>query len=139
MNKKDLKKLVEADSRLDCPFCPGNIKSEIIERLDSVCAIQDKYPVTDGHILIIPIRHSEDFFSLTADERRDVEELLFIMKKRILEKDISVTGFNIGANCGKSAGQTVFHAHIHLIPRRDGDTPDPRGGVRGVIPRKMSY
>ena len=123
----------------DCPFCFENIKSEIIERFNSVCAIQDKYPVTNGHVLIIPKRHSEDFFSLTDDERRDAEKLLLIMKKRILERDSSVTGFNIGANCGKSAGQTVFHAHIHLIPRRDGDTPDPRGGVRGVIPDKMGY
>jgi diadenosine tetraphosphate (Ap4A) HIT family hydrolase len=61
------------------------------------------------------------------------------MKERIIKRDSAVTGFNIGANCGKSAGQTVFHAHIHLIPRRDGDTPNPRGGVRGAIPDKMSY
>ena len=123
----------------DCPFCCENIKSKIIEKFNSVCAIQDKCPVTTGHILIIPERHSEDFFSLTADERRDAENLLLIMKKRILETDSSVTGFNMGANCGQSAGQTVFHAHIHLIPRRDGDTSNPRGGVRGVIPDKMAY
>jgi len=139
MNEDDLKNFVEADSRSDCPFCIENIQSEIIERLDSVCAIKDRYPVTTNHILIIPMRHSADFFSLTTAERRDVEALLLLMKKRISERDSSVTGFNIGANCGKSAGQTVFHAHIHLIPRRDGDTPDPRGGVRGVIPDKMSY
>jgi ATP adenylyltransferase len=139
MNEKDLRNFNQARSGLDCPFCYENIKSEIIERFNSVCAIKDKYPVTEGHILIIPIRHSEDFFSLTTIERRDVEELLLIMKKRILEGDSLITGFNIGANSGKSAGQTVFHAHIHLIPRRDGDTPNPMGGVRGVIPDKMSY
>jgi diadenosine tetraphosphate (Ap4A) HIT family hydrolase len=139
MNENDLKNWVDAGSRSDCPFCIENIQSEIIERLDSVYAIEDRYPVTTNHILIIPMRHSEDFFSLTAEERRDVEALLLLMKKRISERDSSVTGFNIGANCGKSAGQTVFHAHIHLIPRRDGDNPNPRGGVRGVIPRKMSY
>ncbi|NIO19566.1 MAG: HIT domain-containing protein, partial [Candidatus Aenigmarchaeota archaeon] len=72
-------------------------------------------------------------------ERRDAEGLLRILKNRILRKDQSVTGFNIGSNGGASAGQTIFHAHIHLIPRRDGDTPDPRGGVRGVIPEKMGY
>jgi diadenosine tetraphosphate (Ap4A) HIT family hydrolase len=104
-----------------------------------VCAIKDKYPVTNGHILIIPIRHSEDFFSLKTNEKRDAEELLLLMKKQILKRDSSVTGFNIGTNSGKSAGQTVFHAHIHLIPRRNGDTPNPMGGVRGVIPDKMSY
>ena len=139
MNDKDTKNFVYDRSKVDCPFCYENIKSEIIERLNSVCAIKDKYPVTEGHILIIPIRHSEDFFSLTNDEKRDAEELLIIMKKQILERDSSVTGFNIGANSGKSAGQTVFHAHIHLIPRREGDTPNPMGGVRGVIPDKMSY
>jgi ATP adenylyltransferase len=139
MNDKDTKNFVPDRSKVDCPFCYENIKSEIIERLNSVCAIKDKYPVTNGHILIIPIRHSEDFFSLKTNERRDAEELLLLMKKQILERDSSVTGFNIGANSGESAGQTVFHAHIHLIPRRDEDTPNPMGGVRGVIPDKMSY
>jgi ATP adenylyltransferase len=139
MNKKDPRNLDNAKSVSDCPFCYENIKSEIIERLNSVCAIQDKYPVTSGHLLLVPINHSEDFFSLTTNERRDVEELLLLMKERISERDSSVTGFNIGVNCGKSAGQTIFHAHIHLIPRREGDTPNPLGGVRGVIPDKMSY
>jgi ATP adenylyltransferase len=139
MNSKNSSNSVHAKSISNCRFCCENIKSAIIARHKSVCAIEDKYPVTEGHILIIPIRHSEEFFSLTTNERRDAEELLLIMKKRILEKDPRVTGFNIGTNIGKSAGQTVFHAHIHLIPRRDGDTPNPRGGVRGVIPDKMSY
>jgi ATP adenylyltransferase len=139
MNEEDKRIFNQAKSKSDCPFCHENIKSKIIERLNSVCAIQDKYPVTTGHILIVPIKHSEDFFSLSTDERRDAEALLLLMKERIAQRDSSVTGFNIGTNCGKSAGQTVFHAHIHLIPRRQGDTPDPRGGVRGVIPDKMSY
>ena len=64
---------------------------------------------------------------------------LFRIPQRITEKDSSVTGFNIGINSGESAGQTIFHCHIHLIPRRNGDTPNPRGGVRGVIPDKMGY
>jgi ATP adenylyltransferase len=139
MNEKDKTIFARTKSKSDCPFCHENIKSKIIERLNSVCAIQDKYPVTTGHILIVPIKHSEDFFSLSTDERRDAEALLLLMKERIARRDSSVTGFNIGTNCGKSAGQTVFHAHIHLMPRRDGDTPKPRGGVRGVIPDKMSY
>ena len=139
MNSQNSSDCAHAKSMSDCRFCHQNIQSEIIERHKSVCAIKDKYPVTDGHVLIIPIRHSEDFFSMTPDERKDAEELLIIMKKRILERDPRVTGFNIGINIGKSAGQTVFHSHMHLIPRRDGDTPNPRGGVRGVIPAKMSY
>jgi diadenosine tetraphosphate (Ap4A) HIT family hydrolase len=139
MNEKEINAFGLEKSRSDCPFCYENIESKIIDRLNSVCAIQDKYPVTTGHILIVPIQHSEDFFSLSTNEKRDAEALLLLMKKRISRRDSSVTGFNIGTNCGKSAGQTVFHAHIHLIPRRDGDTPNPRGGVRGVIPDKMSY
>jgi len=80
-----------------------------------------------------------DYFSMNEDEKRDIGALIMKLKNRITEKDDSVTGFNIGTNIGESAGQTIFHAHIHLIPRRNGDTPNPRGGVRGVIPEKMSY
>jgi len=123
----------------DCPFCFDNIKDCIIAEQNSVVAIQDSYPVTDGHLLIVPKRHIEDYFSMDETERRDIEALIMKLKNRVMENDQSVTGFNIGTNIGESAGQTIFHAHIHLIPRRNGDTPHPRGGVRGVIPEKMSY
>ena len=76
---------------------------------------------------------------MTEQERNDADNLLRILQKKISANDPTVTGFNVGVNCGVSAGQSVMHAHIHLIPRRDGDTPRPRGGVRGVIPRKMDY
>jgi diadenosine tetraphosphate (Ap4A) HIT family hydrolase len=122
-----------------CPFCADRITGRIVEENGTAIAIRDKYPVTQYHTLILPRRHTVDFFTMTPQERRDTEALIFIMKNRILEKDSSVTGFNIGFNCGESAGQTLMHAHMHLIPRRDGDTPFPRGGVRGVIPEKMSY
>jgi len=125
--------------KIDCPFCYNNIKERIVDELNSVVAIPDKYPVADGHLLIIPKRHIENYFSMNKTERKDTENLIIILKDGIVESDSSVTGFNIGTNIGKSAGQTVFHAHIHLIPRRDGDTLEPRGGVRGVIPGKMSY
>ena len=65
--------------------------------------------------------------------------MLHEQRLSILEKDNTVTGFNVGINAGASAGQTVFHVHVHLIPRRDGDVVDPRGGVRGVIPSKQGY
>ena len=81
----------------------------------------------------------EDYFSMDEAEKKDIGALIMILKNRIVEKDQTVTGFNLGTNIGESAGQTIFHAHIHLIPRRSGDTPNPRGGVRGVIPEKMSY
>jgi ATP adenylyltransferase len=121
-----------------CRFCPAKIRPLVVAELDSVWAVRDRHPVSEGHHLIIPKRHAPDWFSMTEKERRDAEALLLILKSRI-SADRTVTGFNIGMNCGESAGQTVFHAHIHLIPRRDGDTPHPRGGVRGVIPDKMSY
>ena len=121
-----------------CRFCPARIRNLVVAELDSVWAVRDRHPVSEGHHLIIPKRHAPDWFSMTERERRDAEALLLILKSRI-SADRTVTGFNIGMNCGESAGQTVFHAHIHLIPRRDGDTPHPRGGVRGVIPDKMSY
>jgi len=80
-----------------------------------------------------------DYFSMNDIEKRDVDSLIMKLKNRITEKDHTVTGFNLGTNIGESAGQTIFHTHIHLIPRRKDDTPHPRGGVRGVIPEKMSY
>jgi ATP adenylyltransferase len=122
-----------------CLFCSEDIKSRKNEEFDSVFAIEDNFPVSPGHHLIIPFRHTADFFTMNAKERTDAEGLLRLLKKRIAQKDRSVTGFNVGANCGISAGQTIDHAHIHLIPRRKGDTPNPRGGVRGVIPEKMNY
>jgi len=123
----------------DCPFCYDNIKDRVVAEQNSVVAIPDSYPVTDKHLLIIPKRHVEDYFLMNETEKRDFDVLIMDLKNRIAEKDHSVTGFNLGANIGESAGQTIFHAHVHLIPRRTGDTPNPRGGVRGVIPEKMSY
>ena len=123
----------------ECPFCYHNCKTRIVEELETVFSIQDQYPVAENHLLIIPKRHTEDYFSLSENERFEANQLIKISRKNILQNDSTVTGFNIGMNCGESAGQTIFHCHIHLIPRRDGDTPAPRGGVRGVIPSKMSY
>jgi diadenosine tetraphosphate (Ap4A) HIT family hydrolase len=127
------------DDDLNCEFCYEKIKKRIVAENNSVVAIKDTYPVTEAHHLILPKRHVIDYFEMTPDERQDAEGLIRVLKKRIEEKDKTITGFNIGTNCGESAGQTIFHAHIHFIPRRDGDTPNPRGGVRGVIPDKMNY
>lgn len=76
---------------------------------------------------------------MTPEEHRETDELLLRIRNQILKSDPTVVGFNIGANCGEAAGQTISHAHIHLIPRRFGDTPNPRGGIRGVLPGKMAY
>ena len=123
----------------NCLFCYENIKDRIIAEEGSVVAIEDKYPVCDGHLLIVPKRHVKDYFSMTETETKDTRRLILALRDRMLARDLSVTSFNIGTNIGESAGQTIFHAHIHFIPRRDGDTPHPRGGVRGVIPDKMGY
>lgn len=122
-----------------CPFCWGNSKTRCLEIYNSVFAMYDEYPVTDSHVLILTKRHIENYFGMTAQEKMDCDYMIRILRRRISKDDPAVTGFNIGINSGKSAGQAIFHAHIHLIPRRDGDTPSPRGGVRGVIPEKMDY
>jgi ATP adenylyltransferase len=88
--------------------------------------------------LVIPVRHAPDFFSMTDTERREADQLLRLLQGRIRNDDTKVAGFNVGANCGDAAGQTIDHAHIHLIPRRKGDMENPRGGVRGVIPRMQA-
>ena len=121
-----------SESKLNCPFCSASIESKIIERLGTVVAIRDKHSVTKGHVLVLPIRHTLDFFSITSEEKKDADKLIRILRDRIEKSDSTVTGFNIGTNCGKSAGQTIMHAHIHLIPRRNGDTPNPKGDVRVI-------
>lgn len=122
-----------------CPFCWGNLKNRSIEIYDSVFAIYDENPVAEGHLLILTKRHIENYFGMTVKERMDCDDMIQILSKKIFNDDRAVTGFNIGINCGESAGQTIFHAHFHLIPRREGDTPNPRSGARAVIPDKMRH
>jgi len=99
----------------------------------------DNFPVTEGHTLIIPKRHVAEYFELYQPELNGTQSLLSQMKQEISRADGRVSAFNIGVNIGIAAGQTVSHCHVHLIPRRDGDVENPRGGVRGVIPAKQSY
>jgi ATP adenylyltransferase len=122
----------------NCVFC--NLPSERILRSSKTCiTILDAYAVTPLHTLIIPKMHIADYFDLSDDVRNDIECHLDEERKIIRHSDPTVTGFNIGINCGEDAGQTVMHCHVHLIPRRKGDIDDPRGGVRGVIPDKRIY
>lgn len=121
-----------------CPFC-GLSDERIVASSNLSLAFYDAFPVTPMHGLVIPRRHTPDFFSLTNDERSDCFRLLDTLKDLILRNDPTVEGFNIGANCGLAAGQTVFHCHVHLIPRRTGDVQRPRGGVRAVIPGRADY
>ena len=102
-------------------------------------AVQDGFPVTEGHVLVIPKRHVTDFFGLSDDEVLACNQLLKELRSTILVQDELVEGFNVGMNAGATAGQTIFHCHIHLIPRRQGDVENPRGGVRHTIPGKGFY
>ena len=122
-----------------CPFCDSLQQQRVVAEYGTVFALLDKYLVTKGHHLIVTKNHVSDFFAMSDAERRDAEALLVVLKKQILEDDPSVEGFNVGMNCGEVAGQTIMHAHIHLIPRRVGDVDAPRGGVRGCVPGKMGY
>lgn len=123
----------------DCIFCRWIRQGKAVVSLDTVAAFDDGYPVTDGHLLIVPLRHTPDWLGMTEREIRDSETLIRTLAAKIRTRDATVTGFNIGTNIGASAGQSVFHAHVHLIPRRDGDTENPRGGIRGVIDGKRCY
>ena len=127
-----------SDRASSCIFC-NNCAGRIIAENELCFAIRDGFPVTDLHTLIIPKRHVADYFDLYQPELNAIHELLTQQKQSIMQEDTSVIGFNVGINAGKAAGQTVFHVHVHLIPRRDGDVAEPRGGVRGVIPQKQSY
>ena len=121
-----------------CPFCTIKTEDKIIDgKLAFV--IEDSSPVTKHHSLIIPKRHFESFFDITNEELLEINELLKARKEQIKTLDSTVEGFNIGINIGEIAGQSIFHLHVHLIPRRAGDLKNPKGGVRGVIPGKRNY
>ncbi|MFC1799887.1 HIT family protein [Candidatus Eisenbacteria bacterium] len=122
-----------------CPFCQVLRDSRVIASNGIAYAIHDKFPITEGHMLVIPVRHFADFFEISDSEHEAVFDLTKAMRRKLLADDNRITGFNVGVNVGEVAGQTVPHCHIHLIPRRAGDTDRPRGGVRGIIPDKRSY
>lgn len=132
--RQDIKEIKEG-----CPFCQASLNREVIIENEYSLAFLDEYPVSTGHTLVVARRHIDDYFKLSVTEQVGVDELLLIRRNQLLQEDSSIVGFNIGVNCGKAAGQTIDHCHIHLIPRRAGDTPHPEGGVRGVIPDRMSY
>ena len=122
----------------DCLFC--NIPQErIVLENDLAYVARDGYPVTEMHSLVVPKRHVKEYFDLTKDELLACDQLIRSLKEEISNSDSSVDGLNIGMNAGESAGQTIFHCHIHLIPRRTGDVENPRGGVRSIIPGKGDY
>lgn len=121
-----------------CPFCNPDPKIKLISESATVYSIFDKFPVSPGHALIIPKKHCSDYFDLTF---REQSACFFMLNhvKQIVAKAYNPDGFNVGINIGETAGQTINHVHIHLIPRYKGDVKEPRGGVRGVIPDKRDY
>lgn len=120
-----------------CPFCNPD-KERITRESDLAFAMRDGFPVSKGHMLIIPKRHISSFFDLTDDEYKEIRGLL-IESKNLLDLELSPDGYNIGVNDGPAAGQTVPHLHFHLIPRYLGDREDPRGGIRWILPEKADY
>ena len=124
-------------SKASCPFCALPAE-RILLLADEALVIRDAFPVSPGHTLVIPRRHIGSFFELTDAERACMVELLARAKAE-LDLSFQPDGFNIGINDGAAAGQTVQHLHLHLIPRYRGDVPDPRGGVRWVMPSKAKY
>jgi diadenosine tetraphosphate (Ap4A) HIT family hydrolase len=120
---------------MNCPFC--QITNKVITEDRLALSFYDGYPTSPGHSLVVPRRHVEAYFECSPKEKAALWEMVEAVR-RILE-ELKPDGFNIGFNVGKAAGQTVFHTHIHVIPRYDGDVPDPRGGVRHAVVGKGYY
>lgn len=122
---------------VNCPFCdlpPGSI----VQQNQHALAFRDRYPLAEGHTLVIPRRHVGSPFELEADELALLWSLV-AQVRRALAAELAPEGFTIGVNDGEAAGQTVMHAHVHVVPRWSGDVTDPRGGIRWVIPEKAPY
>jgi len=134
-------------NELDCPFCmeeevinsPDISPSDVIWRGHFCYVKYDAYAVTKHHCLIIPYAHVASYFDLAQRERQEMDKALFWAKSHLEALDDTIMSFNMGINDGVEAGQSIPHCHIHVIPRRQGDVANPRGGVRGVIPEKQDY
>jgi diadenosine tetraphosphate (Ap4A) HIT family hydrolase len=120
-----------------CPFCTMPV-DRLLEANEGAFVVLDTYPVARGHSLVVSRRHVEDIFDLTANEITDILRLIVATRMR-LDVELRPAGYNVGVNVGPTAGQTIMHAHVHIIPRYPGDSADPTGGVRGVIPGKARY
>lgn len=126
---------------MDCIFCQISKKTtnrKIVKEFRYCYAILDDFPVSPGHLLIIPYEHTENWFTAKDQVKKDIIQAIENMKIEI-DKNYKPDGYNIGINCGTAAGQSIMHLHVHLIPRYVGDHSNPKGGVRGVIPNKQSY
>jgi diadenosine tetraphosphate (Ap4A) HIT family hydrolase len=120
-----------------CPFCKVD-RGRVLVASDVALAFLDAYPVTEGHTLVAPRQHAMSIYQLSAGEQSDLWAMVGEVRTLLIQR-YAPDGFNIAVNDGTAAGQTIGHAHIHVIPRRTGDVPDARGGVRNVIPGKARY
>jgi diadenosine tetraphosphate (Ap4A) HIT family hydrolase len=121
-----------------CPLCRALEQATAPAHNDLAVVLPDRYPVSPGHHLVVPRRHEADYFRLTDLEVQAMWALLSIAKHQ-LDQQFAPDGYNVGINVGEAAGQTIGHVHMHLIPRYAGDRPDPRGGVRWVLPERAAY
>jgi diadenosine tetraphosphate (Ap4A) HIT family hydrolase len=122
----------------DCVFCSERARAEALAANELAVAFSAGFPVSPGHALIVPRRHEPDFFSLSADEQAAVIALVNPVRT-VLDREFGPDGYNLGVNAGRAAGQTIMHTHLHVIPRYSGDVPEPRGGVRWVLPETARY
>jgi superfamily II DNA or RNA helicase/diadenosine tetraphosphate (Ap4A) HIT family hydrolase/HKD family nuclease len=120
-----------------CPFCPPE-PDWVFHEGEHVLGIWDAFPASPGHALLVPRRHVAGWFDASPEERRELMEALDVARS-LIETKHEPDGYNIGVNVGAAAGQTVFHLHVHIIPRYDGDVPDPRGGIRLAVPHRGNY
>jgi diadenosine tetraphosphate (Ap4A) HIT family hydrolase len=120
-----------------CPFCHVE-ESRIIVENETAVVFPDAFPVADGHVLVVPKRHVASLFDLSDEEQISIWKLVALVRGKLVS-ELHPEGFNVGVNDGVAAGQTVLHAHVHLIPRRTGDVANPRGGIRWLVPTKARY
>jgi diadenosine tetraphosphate (Ap4A) HIT family hydrolase len=126
-----------SSTRFPCPFCHPD-PARVVFSNAVIVALWDGFPVSPGHLLVVPRRHVATWFEASEEEQREIWQAIENGKEAICQI-YQPDGFNIGINIGEAAGQTVPHLHLHIIPRYHGDVPDPRGGVRYVIPEKANY
>jgi diadenosine tetraphosphate (Ap4A) HIT family hydrolase len=122
-----------------CVFCQRIELGDVLVANEHAAAFGDGFPVSPGHTLIVPRRHEPDLLALTVEEQAAIWSLIASARQMIEAQRGAPDGYNIGVNIGAAAGQTIAHAHLHLIPRWHGDVADPRGGVRWVVPSKAAY
>jgi len=119
-----------------CPFCTVD-EERVVRRNEAAVALRDAYPLTEDHTLVVPRQHVRTVYELPPQDQARVWDLVREVRQDLVQDGVGA--FNIGLNDGTAAGQTIEHAHIHIIPRRAGDSTDPRGGVRLILPAKARY